>query len=327
MVAELVMASVAILAAGAELLHARRVNRVAPLAFGPSRRPASWAHIAPFLRVAALAAVAWGLTTLLYVEPKIHKADVLAPEKLKHVILVLDVSPSMRLQDAGPDGQQSRMSRASDVLESFFARVEVRQYRLSVVAFYTGAKPVVVDTFDAEVVRNILNDLPMHYAFTAGDTDIFSGLEEAAIMARPWSPRSTTVILISDGDTVPAQGMPKMPASVRDVVVVGVGDPVTGKFISGRQSRQDVSTLRQIAARLHGVYHNGNENHLSTDLLRQLTQSEQKNKLPELTKREIALIASALGAITYAILPVLLQLFGSPWQRRLRRPLPAAQQG
>ena len=45
----------------------------------------------------------------------------------------------------------------------------------------------------------------------------------------------------------------RMPASVAGVLVVGVGDPQAGMFIDGHQSRQDVSTLRQIAARLRGV--------------------------------------------------------------------------
>jgi len=114
------------------------------------------------------------------------------------------------------------------LMESFFKRIAVQQYRISVVAVYNGAKPVVVDTRDIEVVRNILDDLPMEYAFTAGKTDIFSGLKEAAELAHAWRPRSTTIILLSDGDTVPTTGMPKMPASVANVLVVGVGDPVTG---------------------------------------------------------------------------------------------------
>ena len=177
----------------------------------------------------------------------------------QHVLLVLDVSPSMRLDDAGPDKDSSRMDRARELMESFFERVPIERFRVSVVAFYNGAKPVVVDTSDFEVVRNILGDLPMHYAFRSGRTRLFDGLQEAAQIAAPWEPRSTTLILLTDGDTVPATGMPRMPASVRSVLVVGVGDPRTGKFIDGRQSRQDVSTLRQIATRLGGVYHNGNE--------------------------------------------------------------------
>ncbi len=106
-------------------------------------------------------------------------------------MLVLDVSPSMRLKDAGPERDQSRMKRASDVMESFFQRVPMDQYLMSVVACYNGAKPVVVATKDIEVVRNILDDLPMHFAFRAGKTDLFSGLEEAAKIAQPWRPRST----------------------------------------------------------------------------------------------------------------------------------------
>jgi Ca-activated chloride channel family protein len=212
------------------------------------------------------------------------------------------------------------MQRARDVMESFFKRVPIEQYRISVVAVYNGAKPVVIDTTDVDVVRNILNDLPMHHAFQVGKTDIFAGLEEAAKIARPWNPRSATVILVSDGDTVPATGMPKMPASVGHVVIVGVGDPVTGKFIDGRQSRQDTSTLRQVAVRLGGTYHNGNEKHLATDLLKQLTMAHAESPLDRLTRREYALAACGAGASVLAFLPVLLHFAGTRWRPGVRVP-------
>lgn len=323
MVAEAIAATAAVLVALAELLHQRRLRVVAPLAFGPRKRPELWTMAAPFLRVIAVGAMTWGLLTLLELEPKVHEAEGVAEGDIRHVVIVLDVSPSMRLQDAGPSGKQSRMDRAADVLESFFLRVAIEQYRISVIAFYTGAKPVVIDTRDIEVVRNILNDLPMHFAFKAGKTDLFAGLEEAVRVARPWNPNSTTMILVSDGDTVPAQGMPTMPASVADVVVVGVGDPHTGTFIDGRQSRQDVSTLRQIATRLRGVFHNGNEKHLSTALLAQLTQSTKASAFDKLTRREYALAAIGLGAVILALLPLLLHLFGTRWKAGV----PAAVQG
>ena len=110
--------------------------------------------------------------TLILLEPKVHRGDEVPESEMKHAVLVLDVSPSMRLQDAGPSALQSRMQRASDVMESFFKRVAIQQYRLSVVAVYNGAIPVVIDTNDVDVVRNILSDLPMHYAFVAGKTNI-----------------------------------------------------------------------------------------------------------------------------------------------------------
>ncbi len=267
--------------------------------------------MAPALRVTALAALSWGLITLLELPPKVHVAETIPDNERRHVLIVLDVSPSMRLKDAGPNADQSRMKRASVVMESFLQRVPIELYLLSVVACYNGAKPVVVDTKDLEVVRNIFGDLPMHYAFSAGKTDLFSGLAEAARIARPWQPKSTLLLMLSDGDTVPATGMPKLPASVADVLIVGVGDPRQGSFIDGRMSRQDTSTLRQIAARLGGVYHDGNTKQISTATLNAMTVIPRKTAFERLSRREYALLACGIGASLLALLPVLLHQFGT----------------
>lgn len=316
--APLLLAGLALLlAAAAEFIHALRVRRVARLAFGPTGRPAAWARAAPTLRVLAFTALAYGLATLALGEPKRYD---LSGERSRverdpnHVLIVLDVSPSMRLVDAGKDKKQSRMQRARDLMESFFDRVPMEENRVSVVATYNGAKPVVVDTADAEVLRHILGELPMHWAFPTGKTKLFDGLEEAARIARPWNPGSTTVIVLSDGDTVPATGIPKMPASVRSVLVVGVGDSQVGKFIDGRQSRQDVPTLKQIAARLGGTYHDGNAFHIGTGLIAAAMGREDEDVFERLTRREYALILCVTGAAIWTFLPLLLQVFGTRWR-------------
>jgi len=314
------------LAALAELLHGRRVRRLAPLAFGPDRRPAAWAVAAPYLRCAALCALTWGLSTLFLIEPRRYESGIAAnasSSDFEHVLIVLDVSPSMRLVDAGPEKNQSRMQRARALIESFFDRVPIERSRVSVIAVYNGAKPVVVDTQDFEVVRNIFGDLPMHYAFPSGKTKLFDGLEEAARVAKPWNPRSTTLLVISDGDTVPASGMPKMPASVRSVLVVGVGDPQTGKFIDGRQSRQDVPTLKQIAARLGGSFHDGNGKHLSSSLIASTAGLEERSLFDKLGLREYALIACAAGSLILGLLPLLLHFFGTAWRPGTRSARPS----
>ena len=133
-------------------------------------------------------------------------------------------------------------------------------------------------------------------------------------MAHPWEPRSTTVVVLSDGDTVPATGMPAMPISVSNVLVVGVGDERTGSFIDGRNSRQDASTLRQIAVRLGGKYHNGNQRHVRTSLLQEIDAEGEEGRFERLTEREYALLATGLGAAILAALPVLLHLFGTSWR-------------
>jgi len=259
------------------------------------------------------------LTTLLVLPPKVHKLVEVTEAEYRNLLLVLDVSPSMRLQDAGPDGKLSRAQRASDLLKSFFERVPVSLYKISVVAFHTEAKPVVIGTTDLEIIRNILDKLPMQFAFKAGPTDLFTGLEEAARIAWPWRPNSTTVLVLSDGDTVPATGIPKMPASVVHVLMVGVGDPAAGRFIDGHQSRQDVSSMRQVAVRLAGHFHNGNEKHLPTDLLKQIDAFKTRGLLERLTLREYALLACAAGAGMLAVLPLLLHYFGTRWQPGVRR--------
>lgn len=322
MVAVLAMSMIVLLATAAELLHRRSCSIVAGLAFGPTRRPARWTIAQAPLRVLALGALTWGLTTLLMLEPKVQKARSIPENKKRHLLLALDVSPSMRLRDAGPSGKQSRLQRAADLLASFFQRVPMDLYRTTVIAVYNGAKPVVLDTSDLAIVRNILDDLPMHYAFEAGDTDLFAGLKEAGQTARPWRPSSTILMMVSDGDTVPATGMPKIPASIGHVVIVGVGNPFTGTFIDGRQSRQDVSTLRQIATRLGGAYHDGNQKHLSTALLRRIARSADANPLERLTRREYALLACALGSLVLSILPMALYFAGTSFRPGVRTEAP-----
>ena len=315
--AELTALTVLVFAGIAEALHGRRLRRVARLAFGPGGRPAAWARAVPTIRALAFAATAWGLVTLAVLPPRTYQVGETRPQRegdWRHALIVLDVSPSMRLEDAGTGKKLARMTRAQQLVESFFDRVPIETYRVSVVAVYNGAKPVVIDTADFEVVRNILGDLPMHYAFAPGKTQLFDGLEEAARIAAPWNPGSTTLIVISDGDTVPATGMPRMPASVRSVLVVGVGDPQTGTFIDGRQSRQEISTLKQMAARLGGSFHNGNELHLATSLIAETTGLDDQSLIERLTLREYALIATVAGALLLALIPVLLHFFGTSWR-------------
>ncbi len=314
MVAELAAAAVFVLALMAERLHRRRVRRLALLAFGPGGRPAPWVRIAPGLRAVSLSLLTWGLVTLLLLPPKVHRAGIIPESQFRNLVLVLDVSPSMQLKDAGPSGQQTRRQRAADLLKSFFDRIPIELFRTSIVAVYSGAKPVVVNTTDLEIVNNIMTDLPMEFAFKVGPTELIAGLEEAARIAKTWRPQSTTVFVISDGDTVPATGMPRMPDSVANVLIVGVGDPLAGKFIAGHQSRQDASTLRQLAIRLNGHYHNGNEKHLPTDLVKSVIGVAGESLLEKLSSREYALIACGVGASILAFLPICLYWFGTRWR-------------
>jgi Ca-activated chloride channel homolog len=315
---EIITVVIVALFAFAEVLHARRVRRMARLAFGYSGRARSWTRAVIPLRVLAAGLVTWGLASLYFEQPKVFKAREAAPNQQKHVIIVWDVSPSMKLDDAGSDGKMKRAKRAAELMRSFFHRVPMEMVKLSVIATYTEAKPVVVDTRDVAVVQNILDDLPLSHAFPSGQTNLFSGIAEAARIAAPWERDSTTLLVLSDGDTVPPSGMPRLPVSVKDVVLAGVGDPRAGKFINGHQSRQETASLQQIATRLHGVYFDGNANQLPTELLQRVAALPESGVFQKLSRREYALAALGAGAIVLASLPWLLHAFGSAWRPGVR---------
>lgn len=310
-----------VLATGAEWLHLGRVRSVAALAFGPGKRAAIPGKAAPIIRILGLAAMTWGLATLLILPPTAHRSTVkeVEPKERQHLLLVLDVSPSMRLRDAGPGATESRMARARAVLESIIARTAHDKLHTTVVAVYNGAKAVVEETRDLEIIHNLMDDLPMHQAFPSGKTKLLDGLAEAARIAAKWQRGSATLVLISDGDSVPAGGMPKMPPSVGGVLVAGVGDPIKGTFIDGHHSRQDGATLRQIATRLGGEYHDGNSKLVPTAMLQRLgtLAVDGDARLPG--QRELAIFLTLLGATFLAGLPLLLHFAGSSWNPGVNR--------
>ncbi len=120
--------------------------------------------------------------------------------------------------------------------------------------------------------------------------------------------------MLTDGDTVPTTGMPKLPASVSEFFVVGVGNANSGSFIDGHQSRQDINTLRQVANRLRGVYHNGNQKHLTSQLVGRFLESRDDDQAARWTRREWALLATLVGSAMFAILPILLHYFGTAFR-------------
>ena len=308
----------------AEWWHSRRIRRVGRLAFGPLGQARVWTRCAPPARVLALTAIAWGLVTLFFIRPRTANYDQIPEGGYRHLVIAWDVSPSMQLDDGGFDmGKQKKRTRAqrgAKVLLSLFERIALDQVRISIVAFFTGAKPVVVDTHDLNVVKNILDDLPLDRAFDPGKTSVISGIEESVKLAKGWEPGSTTLLVVSDGDTVPDTGLPDLPPSINKVLVAGVGDPRRGVFIDGHMSRQNSRVLRQLARRLGGEYVDVNDVQIPTSQLAELAGVRNLVDPGEKGRREIALACVATGAGLLALLPAGLAFFGSPWQSgRTRR--------
>ena len=152
MVSLLVALGAALLIMIGELFHAARMRRGARLFFGPDARPRHWVRSVPVLRSLAGGGLAWGLVTLMTIVPSVHESDRIPDEEWRHLVLVLDVSPSMMLRDSGPGGRQSRRERAKELVDSLFERVPIGKFKISVIATFNGAKPVVEEAAPAEPV-------------------------------------------------------------------------------------------------------------------------------------------------------------------------------
>ena len=288
----------AIVAVG-EWLHARRVQRVARLAFGESGSPRTWVALVPPLRIAAATAAMWGLLVLGSIDPRTEEIE---PSRgaSRHLLIALDVSPSMLLEDSGPETEKVRRGVwAGTIVQGVLDRLDMATTRITLSVFYTDALPVLSETFDKAVVANALDGLQMYTAFEPGSTKLQEGVEKALDLAKPWMPGSATFIVVSDGDSITAPPPSRVPASIADVIVIGVGDPYKGSTIAGHNSKQDVASLKQLAARLRGTYHQGNTKHLPSAILEKLTMIEPR--IGESTGlRELALFATAVGAFVLA---------------------------
>jgi Ca-activated chloride channel homolog len=301
-----------------EWLHGRRTRVAARLAFGPQGAKA-WTHAVPWLRVASLTAFAWGVTTLLMV--KLEAPDD-ATAKERHdaeatrLVFVADLSPSMFLPDAGPDGTLTRHARMREMVEGILQRVS-GNLRFGVIGFYTDSLPVVMEARDPELVRNVFNGLPLTYAMPVGQTDLGTAVNRTLEIVADFPKGSTRMIILTDGDSVPLAPINPRPVSVRELLVLGVGNPHKGSFIDGHQSRQEADTLQRVATSLLGVYHDVNDKHLATEALGDLVVPLA---LPHqgltLTLAQWAVLAMVLGAFIHAFIPVALEFFGSDWNVR-----------
>jgi Ca-activated chloride channel family protein len=318
------------LAVWAEWLHARRSAALGRLAFGPTGVPRRWTKAVPGLRVIAGTLLAWGLVILtLAPSEAINTTGTDAaeppPEEIKRVILLLDVSPSMAISDSGENRKLERRQRVLQVVEGIFPRIAVANTRFSIIAFFTSARPVVVDAYDTAVITNVLDNLPLVWAFEPGKTNVIEGLRATAEMARDWAPNSTTVILCTDGDTVDFSQIPKLPRSISQVQIFAVGDPVVGTFIDGHDSRQQAGVLRRLAAELRGSYYDVNTRHVPSSALTELAVAPPKPAKLEFSLKDLALGAIAIGATLFALLPILLEYFGCAWNAERELPVNLSQ--
>ncbi|MBC7818343.1 MAG: hypothetical protein IAG10_15765, partial [Planctomycetaceae bacterium] len=150
---------------------------------------------------------------------------------------------------------------------------------------------------------------------------LLDGVRVANELARDWPPKSTTMFLCTDGDTIDFSQVPKLPRSVRDLAILAVGDPVVGTLIGNHDSRQEAGILRRLAAELGGSYHNVNTRHVPSKVLAELARLPPPPASVGWQIKDLARIAVTIGAVLLTSIPVALQYFGCSWNADRELPL------
>jgi Ca-activated chloride channel family protein len=302
-----------LLAGFGEWLHARRVRRLGRLAFGPAAKPRAWTRLAAPLRVLAFAACVWSLVVLLAFEGSSRMRE-RSGAASRHLMVLLDVSPSMEVTDAGEGGVQSRRDRAAALLKSVMERANSDRIKITMACFYSDAMLLVKDCADREVIWNFADNLPLHMGFKPGKTSLLKSLNTAGGFVKDFPRKSVTFLVLTDGDSLPATGLNPLPSSVADLLVVGVGNPGRGTFLDGHLSRQDSAALSQLARRLGGHYHDGNFKQVPSNLLRHLNAPDESSDKFRVGLRTLAVFILAGSVCLLCLLPILLERFGSAWK-------------
>lgn len=304
-----------LIALSAERLHERRVNQLSRLAFGANREMSWFALAWPFIRASALAMLAWGMLALLLLPPKARlrnpdAAENIDPKLLKRVMLVLDVSPSMQIKDAA-GGTLTRSQRGVQVLKNMISRLDFEKSRITIAPFYTGVKAVVIDAVDPDVIDKVIANNSFDQAFEDGPTDLGVAIRGAYKLAENWLPDSTTMVIVTDGDSSPVGDLPPKPPSINRALLLGVGDIDQGTFIDNHISRQNAMELNGLAGQVGGIYADADGKYVPTDLLRDLHGMIHGLPPDETSLREYALVVILIGAVALVGWPLVLARFGT----------------
>ena len=242
---------------GLRWVLARRRPQVA-VAFAPGPVRRDWAAALRFVPDAVLAlALAFGIVALA--RPQRTDERVEQSGRGIDLVLALDVSGSMEIQDLRPNRLEAAKRIATDFLTSRVGD------RLALVAFAGDAYSLAPLTTDYDLLREHLASLRVGMIANDG-TAIGTALGVATNRLRESRARSRVVILLSDGESNAGSLDPQLAAQLAHafgirIYTIGLGKDgfvPYGQDSLGRpryvQTRLDETTMRQLATAADGQF-------------------------------------------------------------------------
>lgn len=205
----------------------------------------------------------WLLAVLALARPQIVSEQVAPPETGRDLMLVVDLSPSMEIEDMVIDRQAvSRFDAVKQVGQDFITRREGD--RIGLIVFSTTAHLYSPMTFDHQTVAQFLDESFIGMAGRA--TAIGDALGLAVKHIREHSKGDPVIILLTDGRNNAGELEPAMAGEIAAsegirLYTIGVGSPDDGRergFMGLRNLQQpdgvDTELLQQIASQTGGEF-------------------------------------------------------------------------
>jgi Ca-activated chloride channel family protein len=285
-----------------QLARHRRMLRFANMELLESvapKRPSRWRHLPAILLVASLL-----MFTVAMAGPT-H--DVRIPRNRAVVMLVIDVSQSMRATDVSP----SRLAAAQDAGKQFAGQL-TPGINLGLIAFGGTATVLVSPTTNRDATKNAIDKLQLADRTATGE-GIFTALQAiatvGAVIGGGDQPPPARIVLMSDGkETVPSnpdnpKGAYTAARTAKDqgvpISTVSFGTPYGYVEINGQRQPVPVDdeTLKKMAELSGGETYNAS----SLEQLKQVFTNLQQQIGYETIKGDASVGWLRLGAVVLAL--------------------------
>lgn len=212
-------------------------------------------------RVLLAWSMAWALLVLALAGPRWDYQRVSAFQTAANLVVLLDISASMQIQDVRP----SRLERARQEIQDLL-RLNPG-VRIGLIAFATVAHVVAPVTEDMETLRQVLPSLSTDLVRLPGSR-LSNALKKASLLLSSEDENSSHhILLVSDGD-FDEPGLDQVIDQLRNeniqLHVLGIGTdgggPVPYMNLPGGRpvvSRMDATELKALASRGNGLFFTG----------------------------------------------------------------------
>ncbi len=221
----------------------------------------------------ALLLIGAGLLVFAVARPQHGQQKLVLPRQGSDVVLAIDVSRSMAVQDVSP----SRLHQAKQAVTAVINHLQGD--RVGLVVFAGSAVLRFPLTTDQQAAQQVINSLAVLDGGVKGGTDIASAITTAESTLGGTQTQGKVIVLISDGEDLAGNDLKAAERAASQGIIldtVGVGTSAGGPVSytngingrttpvidpsTGRQaiSRRDDANLQQLASAGHGTAYDGN---------------------------------------------------------------------